>query len=34
MQLVEEKIVPIEGDINKEGLALKLQDRQRIIAEV
>ena len=34
MQLVEQKIVPIEGDINKEGLALKPQDRSRIISDV
>ncbi len=34
MQLIEERIVPVVGDINKDGLALSVEDRQRIIADV
>jgi len=33
-QIVAKKIVPIEGDIVKEGLAIKPEDRERLTNEL
>ena len=33
-QFISEKIVPIEGDICKDGLALKAADRERLVNEL
>lgn len=33
-ELINEKIVPIEGDITKENLAMRPEDRQRLMKEL
>jgi thioester reductase-like protein len=32
--MIKHKIFPIEGDINKDGLALKPEDRQKLVHEL
>lgn len=33
-KMIEEKVVPIEGDMTKDGLALKPEDRERLINDL